>query len=612
MQILRPALFDGLPAEELLAALDRLERRKFPVGAVLLTEGEFSREMYIVESGAAEIFVAGQYISQVGPGSTLGDMSLITGRPVSATVRATADLDVLVLSENDLQSIATRFPRIYRNLVTILSTRLTRANQRELRGGAASTTLLVDYGAPPLVGYALACSVAWHTRRSVMLLVVDNDPPAALSALASSTDGAQSLLPPGEALLAADERAPGARAHLALRSCTGAFAPEALAETIEDLAGSYDGFIIAQVRAGQLPSLRPAATVCLTGSHGPIPDARNGETAPSPGHTIRAWVPGGSERPNQDGVLSMPPLSPADEEALPSGRLPATTAAGRAIGWAARDLAGLKVGIAFGGGSIKGFAHVGVLRVLERVGLRADYVAGTSIGASVAAVYALGYGPDEIADKMDLVGAAAFRLHLSTSALLSNSGLREGLRAIGGSTRIEDMRVPLAVTAADIFTRQEVVFRSGLAWPAVLASMSIPGIYPAVRLGHHTLVDGGVLNPVPSNVAAAMGADTVIAIKLGSSPEHSGVLAEADDFGPGRVPSVVQVIARSVEIMQTKISTDTAAAATILITPEFPETPTGWAGLRRFGEGRRFIELGEAAAEEALPRIGANLPWIAP
>ena len=74
-----------------------------------------------------------------------------------------------------------------------------------------------------------------------------------------------------------------------------------------------------------------------------------------------------------------------------------------------------------------------------------DDVAGTSIGASVAAVYALGFGPDEIAEKMDLVGAAAFRLHLSTSALLSNSGLREGLRAIGGSTRIEDMRVPLAV-----------------------------------------------------------------------------------------------------------------------------------------------------------------------
>jgi NTE family protein len=399
---------------------------------------------------------------------------------------------------------------------------------------------------------------------------------------------------------------------MALAPATGTFAPENLAETLEDLSGDHERITLIQVPAGHLPHLRTATIVSLTGPNDPIPDRDNGLTVQPPGHTIRAWVPDGSERPDRNGVLGVPALCPADEETLRSGLLPASTAAGRALGWAARDLAGLKVGFAFGGGSIKGFAHVGVLRVLERLGLRADYVAGTSIGASVAAVYAMGYGPDEIAEKMELVGSAAFRLHLSTSALLSNSGLRDGLRAIGGTMRIEDMRVPLAVTAADIFTRQEVVFRSGLAWPAVLASMSIPGIYPAVRLGHHTLVDGGVLNPVPSNVAAAMGADTVIAIKLGSSPEQAGVLAEADEFGPGRVPSVVQVIARSVEIMQTKISTDTAAAATILITPEFPETPTGWAGLRRFGEGRRFIELGEAAAEAALPRISANVPWIAP
>jgi hypothetical protein len=108
-----------------------------------------------------------------------------------------------------------------------------------------------------------------------------------------------------------------------------------------------------------------------------------------------------------------------------------------------------------------------------------------------------------------------------------------------------------------------------------------------------------------------MGADTVIAIKLGSRPDQPGVLADANELEPGRVPSALQVLTRSVEIMQAKIATDTAAAATILIAPEFPETPSGWAGLRRFSEGRRYVELGEAAAEAALPRITAELPWVA-
>src|SRR6266498_4688819 len=113
MQVVRSSLFDGLTDDEMAAALDPAERRTFPAGSVVLAEGESSREMYIVQSGAAEIFVSGRFISQVGPGATLGDMSLITERPVSATVRAGVDLEVLVLGAEDLQRIAAVFPGIY-------------------------------------------------------------------------------------------------------------------------------------------------------------------------------------------------------------------------------------------------------------------------------------------------------------------------------------------------------------------------------------------------------------------------------------------------------------------------------------------------------------------
>ena len=144
-------------------------------------------------------------------------------------------------------------------------------------------------------------------------------------------------------------------------------------------------------------------------------------------------------------------------------------------------------------------------------------------------------------------------------------------------------------------------------WPAVLASMSIPGIYPPVRIGRFTLVDGGVLNPVPSSVVSELGADVVIAVKLSNRTTQPPVIAEAVE-AQGKPPSVIQSITRSIEMMQGKITVDAASVATILLEPAFNELG-GW-GLRDFTVGRKHIALGMAAAEEALPRIEATLPWL--
>src|SRR5207247_7918391 len=132
--------------------------------------------------------------------------------------------------------------------------------------------------------------------------------------------------------------------------------------------------------------------------------------------------------------------------------LPARTAAGRALGWAARDLARLKVGLVFGGGSEKGYAHIGVWRALERVGLPVDFLAGTSIGSAVAALVALGYAPDDGTGVLDTCGQNAFKLGLSTASVLSNNGLRASLQVVGQDKRIENLNTPLAVTTADITT----------------------------------------------------------------------------------------------------------------------------------------------------------------
>ena len=607
----RPRLFEGLAVEQLALVLDRLERRRFPSGVTVLAQGEYTGEMYLIEDGAADIYLADphmgeSYLTRVGPGETLGEMSLLTGYPISATARASKDsaLEVLVLTEDHLFQLGVLFPQIYRNLAAILSERLSRTNRRTLHHHQENLTFLLDDNAPPLLGYALACSLAWHTRSPILLLLVA-DP----FTIAEGLNGLERL--PAELPLSAGESRGfksglpmEARAYLMVVAPSAVSKPSTLIETLETLCSQF-AHVLVQVVGQLLPSVLAARSLKLTGLHG---RTLSEETPLHPQYTLRAWSGSSkSSRPDPDGIWHIPALGPQDERTLQQGILSIVTPAGRALGWIARDLARLKVGLALGAGAAKGYAHIGVLRVLERIGLPIDYLAGTSIGAVVAALYAGSHPTDEIAEILDKVGATAFRLTLPRRSLLSSGGLRAGIQQIGGQKHFEELDIPVALVAADLITQQEVVFRRGLVWPAVLASLSIPGIYPPQRIGPYTLVDGGVLNPVPADVAAEMGADRVIGVKLSSRPGSSRKWAEAEHI-VSEGPSVVQTLLRSLDLMQSKITASTAAATTILIEPDLKDS--GGAGLRHFSQGRRFIEQGEATAEAALPRLAATFPWL--
>ena len=199
-----------------------------------------------------------------------------------------------------------------------------------------------------------------------------------------------------------------------------------------------------------------------------------------------------------------------------------------------------------------------------------------------------------------------FRPTLSRRSLLSNVALAAKIREICLETRIEELPLPLAVVAADLETGREIVFRRGLLWLAVLGSSAIPGIHPAVGIGPYTAVDGGIVNPVPSSAARAMGADKVLAVRLGRPRPAAHDDVEAQEC-PGRGPSAIETIRRSVDLMQATMR-DQRSPGTIVIAPECEGVPG--VGLRRFSIGRRYIEAGEAAVEAAVPLIAAALPWM--
>jgi NTE family protein len=574
-------VFDGLPATEVAALLARLETRVYTDGATVIAEGDHPHTMYVIADGLADIVMSGRdgeehSLNRLGAGAMLGEMSLLTGEPASATVRAVGNLTVLVLNEAEFHDAASRYPRLYQNLGAMLALRVASADRRVVGGRSGTLTVLQPDQAPQLLSRALAASVAWHTRQPTLLLILDD-------AVEPST-----------------ERPPGA--HITVAAPAGPFAADRLVSTVEDLRRRYDHVLI---QTSQTPRTLSARNLHLIGAQtvkASQPDQR-------PGTTLRAWSSTGANRigPDRSGVLHVPALSRVDENQLENGWLPPTTPAGKRLGWAARDLVGLKVGLALGGGGLKGYAHLGVLRVFERVGVPVDFLSGTSIGGVVASLYALDHGPEAIADILDAAAETLVRPALSTRSLLSDDRLRRYLRSHGEHTRFEDLRLPLALVAADIVTGHEVVFQEGLVWPASMATVAIPGLFPAQSIGPYWLIDGGVLNPVPADVASDMGADVVIAVRLRSEPS-SGRAEGRGEIPSGQPPSVIEVITRAVDLMQARVAPRAEAATTVLIQPRCEGAPG--MGLRNFNQGRRYIQAGEAAAEEALPRLNAVLPWL--
>lgn len=175
------------------------------------------------------------------------------------------------------------------------------------------------------------------------------------------------------------------------------------------------------------------------------------------------------------------------------------------------------VGLALGSGSARGLAHIGVIRALEEHGFRIGWVAGTSIGALVGAVYASGRLEDLASSYLDFDWtdvAALLDVVFPRSGLIDGRKVAEFVRAHLHADRIEELRFPFRAVATDVYRGEEVVLDHGDVIDAVRASIAVPGIFTPVRRGERLLVDGGLVNPVPVSVVRGMGAGRVIAVDL--------------------------------------------------------------------------------------------------
>jgi NTE family protein len=175
----------------------------------------------------------------------------------------------------------------------------------------------------------------------------------------------------------------------------------------------------------------------------------------------------------------------------------------------------MRVGLALGGGVVRGYAHIGVLSVLEREGIPIHCIAGTSAGAIMGALYAGGFRASRVAE-------LAVRVHwwqiarptFPVHGLVSFAPLQRWLSRTLGDIRFEDLKIPFVAVATDLEAGEALTLRAGRLAPAVRASCSVPGIVAPLRLDGHLLCDGGVSDNVPVSAARALGADYVIGVSL--------------------------------------------------------------------------------------------------
>lgn len=277
-----------------------------------------------------------------------------------------------------------------------------------------------------------------------------------------------------------------------------------------------------------------------------------------------------------------------------------------------------KFGLALGGGGARGLVHIGVLKVLVAEGITVDCLAGTSMGGVIGCAFAAGKTPAEL-EQFALEHSHARALIKLVDLTSPRRGLLVGqrVRALLASLYSEtltfgDLAIPAAVSAVDLNLGRQVVLDQGLVLPAVIASSSVPGLFPPLPYEHPghgscLLVDGGVLNNVPAEIVRRMGAEVILAVDTQLDPVQvplSAISRSHPARWPAALPDLLQDLSRTEMIMVAELTRQQIQAVQpeVYIQPPIPPDITMFLGFPRAAE---VIRIGEVAAQGIVEQIKA-------
>lgn len=659
-------LFAGLSQWELKSIGQLMRLVEFKRDEVVYEQGMPGASFYVIVSGRFEAFIPSEIgkkkvLAYLRRGEHFGEMSLLTKEPHSATVRALSDSLLLELKKEDFERTIEHNARV--------SVELSRRLSHRLRGDRTSQTLFRSdvvsvFSHQPKNNRAhftlnLAASLFHETHQKTVLLDLTGED----AGFVPGIDWAETM-PLGQ-FRNLEESSPEAVHRVVkkhedgfdvLRLSSSGRDESAMISVLNHLAIEYRFIVIDLppfmnsitfktltqsdhiflVTDGHMSNIQQAQSIMADLEKGvPASDGRIAVVMEEVFFGIRTTSLVRQELFAKKRCFSLP-VTPLlqDREA---SRQPvvvheADADYSRVVRHIARYVSNNLVGLVLGSGAAFGLAHVGVLKVLERERIPIDVIAGSSIGALVGSVYAVSHSAaavEKMALEIDaklLFGRLMDFSFYPVRGLLSSRGVMKHLRRMLGDATFESSRIPLKVTGMNLSTRQSIIFQSGLILDAVRASIAIPAIFQPVFIAGDTIIDGGILNPLPIKALHDAGVNKVIAVNVFPNTkdtlERRLIYEEAAQKEADRVrqkgalaklswrvrkkiikfffPNVFDILMNTIQYMESEIAEIEGSAADVLIRPVLP-TAT-WVD---FYKPEPFIRRGEEETLKLLPKIKA-------
>jgi NTE family protein len=557
-------MFSGLDQVALQDIYHCLTPHQVRPGDILCRAQEAATSLFILQHGLAEVVLgapdndaAARPVARLRRGDVIGELALLTSEPRSATVVARLPTTVLELKRADFLTLLDRYPCILEKLARIIGHRMVQRNAIDRQG---------------------------HRGEAVAVIAGRN-----ATALAEQVVTATQAASP----------------HL-LQTCAislpGVTAPSQAWLSVSALCGQLDALLLAH----------KLVLVSIGLEHDELPILL--------GEMDRVLLLGDASDARQLMArldTNDPRVEVAVVGAEAAGMVPGSLAGFRVVravhpgcrgdvAWLGRHLSRTKLGLALGAGGAKGYAHIGVLQVLQAAGYTVDYVAGSSIGAWIGCWLAKGLSPAELETTLHThftpeAVEAMFRKGIHGTPSGVEVMTRLGQETTGACTFAE-LSLPLTVMTADLHTRRPAPLRTGPVWPTLVAAMTVPGLYPPYTCGEQQLMDAVSLVPVPTQAVVEAGADITMAVNL-ISRETLAAWPDAPPSPPlrgrGHDP-VHDTLLEAIELVQLDASVRQAGLADVPVTPRFG--PGTW---RHFHLGEYFLAAGCAAAEAQLPALRA-------
>jgi NTE family protein len=498
-------------------------------------------------------------------GDVIGAQDAITRTERTATVEASTITQTLELDASDLLELASQFPRILINVIHTQRERLFRASAHSAALFSASARSSSNRGEE--IGVIAGPSLRPVVSRLLAAARMASPRPVRVLDRTLSFAGA---------LTAADEAV--------TQNDTVLIPSELDPDTLGVLLDEVDRVVALAGNAEEAAGLGRVATAA---------EGRRLEivlVSEEAREASQMWQPGTLELVVRD-CPRQPDFPLADGD----------------LAWIARHLTRTKLGVALGAGGAKGYAHVGFLQALEEAGYTVDYAGGSSIGGFVATQLALGYSADEIDARFREAFSAENVGKLFSSPLVGSAGLETLTALLKQATEerfFSHTVIPLAIMAVDLTARVPVIQRRGPLWQALLAALSVAGVFPTQERDGHRLIDAIALVPVPTAAVIEDGADIVVSVNLlgAETLERWPDAPEPEPAEPQkpRRRGPLDTILEAMDLSQLDTSARHAALADVVVTPRFG--PAEW---RDFHRADLFLAAGREAAQAQLPALRA-------